>query len=159
GLVLVMHSGVLAILATLWRAAGMNVAPVMRAPVASKSLSDFWSTRWNIPFTEMLRATVLKPARRLFGRHGAVLACFLVSGVLHDVAISLPVQAGYGLPTLYFLLHGVLVLVERWLEQRGIALSSSWIGRVWCFAWIVGPLPLLMHEPFIKGVVMPVFGH
>lgn len=36
GLVLVMHSGVLAILATLWRAAGMNVAPVMRAPVASK---------------------------------------------------------------------------------------------------------------------------
>jgi alginate O-acetyltransferase complex protein AlgI len=66
------------------------------------------------------------------------------------MAISLPVRAGYGLPLLYFAIHGALVLVERALG-RGL-------GRVWTLAALALPLPLLFHRPFLEGIVWQLVG-
>ncbi|HZG45341.1 MAG TPA: hypothetical protein VEZ41_03615, partial [Allosphingosinicella sp.] len=41
-------------------------------------------------------------------------------GLLHEVAITLPVQSGFGLPTPYFAMHGVLTIFEKkWNRPLG----------------------------------------
>ena len=66
-------------------------------------------------------------------------------------------SAGFGLPLLYFLLHGGLVLVEAALARRGRAVDRRpWLGRLWTVACLVGPLPLLFHRPFLTGVLWPI---
>jgi alginate O-acetyltransferase complex protein AlgI len=67
------------------------------------------------------------------------------------------VRAGFGLPLLYFSLHGVLVLFERRLEERGRPIDRlGWLSRVWTLGWLAVPLPILFHPPFLNGVVWPL---
>ena len=82
----------------------------------------------------------------------------MFSGVLHECAISVPVQQGYGWPMLYFMIHGGLVLLERntgWgrvLERRPI------LGHLWTLLGLALPMPILFHPPFLAGVVWPLVG-
>jgi hypothetical protein len=73
------------------------------------------------------------------------------------MAISVPVGAGYGLPLAYFLGHGLLVLVERTLASSGFVFAG-WVGRCWTALWVLAPLPLLFHRPFLAGVLWPLLG-
>ena len=82
---------------------------------------------------------------------------FAFSGLLHEVAIRLPVQAGFGLPLIYFLLHGTLVALERFAAKRGFKVGGG-LGRVWTFFWLIAPLPILFHRPFLESVVWPLIG-
>jgi len=152
GLLLVFHFGGCTILAGAWRAIGVRCDPIVREPWKSKSLGDFWSRRWNLAYSEMCTILLFRPLKGRVGRGVAVLLVFLFSGLLHEMAISLPVKAGYGLPTLYFALHGVLVLVESRLPLRGVA------GRAWAYLWVLAPLPVLFHRPFVDGVLRPLAG-
>jgi len=159
GLSLVLHFGIFNLLAALWRALGVDARPLFRAPLLSTSLNEFWSQRWNLAFSEMTSLAIYRPASAAFGRRGALIVAFGVSGLLHELAISVPVKAGYGGPSLYFLLHGLLVAVENWLERRGTPIKSRpWLGRVWTLAALVLPLPILFHRPFLAGVVWPIVG-
>ena len=107
----------------------------------------------------MTRAAVYRPLRRYVSRGTATLAAFLFSGALHELAISFPAGAGYGLPTLYFALHGTLVIVERRLMGAGLPIDRHpWVGRLWTLAWLALPLPLLFHPAFLDGVVWPLIG-
>jgi alginate O-acetyltransferase complex protein AlgI len=94
----------------------------------------------------MMAIAVDRPLRPRLGRDGARLAAFFVSGLLHELAISVPVNAGYGLPMLYFALQGVLVTIER---------KPS---RLRTLASLVIPLPLLFHPWFVRGVIWPMLG-
>jgi len=149
GLSLLLHFGVFGVLAALWRRAGADCGPLFRAPLRSTSLGEFWSRRWNLAFSEMTALVVYRPVSVAVGRRTGLLAAFVLSGLLHEVAISLPVGAGFGGPLLYFAIHGVLTLVER---QRGP------FGRVATMASLALPLPLLFHAPFLRGVVWPLLG-
>ena len=73
------------------------------------------------------------------------------------MAITVPVRAGFGLPLLYFMIHGGLVLVERALARAGYPLTS-WAGRAWALFWLAAPLPILFHRPFLAGVIWPLIG-
>jgi alginate O-acetyltransferase complex protein AlgI len=75
---------------------------------------------------------------------------FLASGLLHELAISVPVRAGYGLPTAYFVLQGALVVLEKRIRREP--------GRLWTLFWLVAPLPMLFHAPFLRGIVWPLAG-
>jgi len=66
---------------------------------------------------------------------------------LHDLLLSVPVGAGYGLPTAYFLLQGGLVLAERRWKIS---------GRLWTWFWILAPIPLLFHPAFVRGILGPL---
>ena len=159
GLSLFMHFGGFNILAGCWRAVGAEVRPLFRAPLRSKNLVEFWGKRWNLAFSEMTAVAIFRPLEPLIGRPGATFAAFLFSGFVHELGISVPVQAGYGLPTLYFLLHGLAMWIERRLERAGRPIHRKvWFGRVWTAVWIVLPLPLLFHRPFLEGCVWPLIG-
>jgi alginate O-acetyltransferase complex protein AlgI len=159
GLSLMLHFGIFNVLAGLWRLAGIDARPLFRAPLAARSLGDFWSRRWNLAFSEMTALTIYRPLSGRVGRKAATVAGFVVSGLLHELAISVPVLAGFGLPLSYFLLHGALVLVERGLERAGRAVSGwGWWAHVWVLGWLALPAPILFHPPFLRGVVWPLIG-
>jgi alginate O-acetyltransferase complex protein AlgI len=156
---LIVHFGIFDVLAGAWRLAGVDARPLFRAPLASRSLSEFWSRRWNLAFSEMMSLAISRPLSGLVGRKAATAIAFVASGLLHELAISVPVRAGFGLPLCYFLLHGTLVLAEGVLDRAGRAVTG-WEGwaHVWVLTWLALPLPILFHRPFLRGVVWPLIG-
>ena len=157
GLSLILHFGLFNIVAAAWRTLGFDCRSLFRDPLRSQNLSEFWGKRWNLAFNEMTSIAVYRPLSKITGKQTALVSAFLFSGLLHEMAISLPVMAGFGLPFLYFLLHGGAMLVERRLARRGTPIQG-WKGRLWTFAWLVIPLPILFHPPFLSGVVWPLIG-
>jgi hypothetical protein len=157
GISLVLHFGLLSLLAAGFRRAGVACEALFRAPLLSESLSEFWSRRWNIAFSEMTALVVYRPLGERFGRAPALVAGFALSGFLHELAISVPVRAGFGLPSAYFALHALGVSIERWRRRVGRPVSG-WSGRVWTLAWVILPLPLLFHGQFVEGVLWPLLG-
>ena len=156
---LIMHFGLFNLLAGVWRLAGADCHPLFRAPLQSASWTEFWGRRWNLAFSEMTTFAVFRPLRGVTGIRVATVAAFLFSGLLHELAISVPVQAGFGLPFLYFVLHAIAMQIEGILSLRGQPIdSSAWIGRLWTLGWLVLPLPILFHRPFLRGCVWPLIG-
>ena len=50
-----------------------------------------------------------------------------------------------------------LVLAERTSRLSSRALPR-WAGQAWTAAWLIAPLPLLFHRPFLNGVFWPIIG-
>lgn len=157
GISLILHFGLFNLLAGFWRGLGMRCRTLFPHPLASKTLSEFWGRRWNLPFTEMIQRAIYRPLSGPIGRNGAALAGFIASGLLHELAISVPVQGGYGLPLAYFAVHGGLILIER---RPGVKawLESGARGRVWTIAWLALPAPVLFHPAFLEGIIWPLVG-
>lgn len=148
------HFGYAGMLTSVMRLCGWNVGPLFDHPLRSSSLQDFWSRRWNLAFVEMDKVLFVQPLRRLFGASGAVFLVFLISGLLHDLAISYPAGGGWGPPTLYFILNGLAMLAEhRYLKAN----SHPLLRLVWTWAWLLLPLPLLFTEQFRSVLVVPLF--
>ncbi|MFP6858976.1 MAG: MBOAT family protein [Roseibacillus sp.] len=141
------HYGVLRLLTAGWRLAGFPARILFRNPLASTGLGDFWGRRWNLGYSHMMSRTVLRPTERFLGTRGASMAVFLVSGLLHEVAITVPVNAGYGLPTLYFLLQGLAVECERFVRPTALK-------RVWAALWVIAPIGLLFPLAFRDEVII-----
>ncbi len=159
GLSLALHFGVFNLATAAWRRAGVDARPLFRAPLLARSLGEFWGKRWNLAFSEMTAAAVYRPIAGSWGRPAGLVAAFACSGLLHEVAISVPGLRGLGLPSLYFLLHGLLVLFERALQRRGRG-PETWGagGRAWTLAWLALPAPILFHVPFLRGCIWPLIG-
>lgn len=159
GCSLILHFGLLGISAGVWRLRGVPTLLLFNEPARALSLTEFWSKRWNLAFSEMTAIAVYRPLKRKIGQGPALLAAFLFSGLLHELALSVPVNSGYGLPTTYFLLHGCLVILEKKMTDGGIAFLKNRItAKVWLFFWLVAPAPLLFHDAFIKQVLWPLCG-
>ena len=127
----------------------------MRAPAAATSLSAFWGERWNRGFNELAHELIFRKTLRRLGVAWAMLLVFLASGLLHDLVISLPAGAWFGLPTAYFVLQGIGVLIERSRLGRRAGLNRGAAGWVFMFVFIAGPAYWLFHEPFIINVMNP----
>ncbi len=153
GVVLILHFGTFRLLALFWQQAGRGVKPIMNAPIAATSVSDFWSKRWNLAFRDYAYAFLFRPLSRRYKPVTAVLVGYLFSGIIHELAISLPARGGYGLPTLYFMVQGVAILVER---AVGSQLKSGVSGRLWTVLVTVPGAFLLFHPPFVERVVVPL---
>ena len=113
GLSLTLHFGIFDILTGLWQGLGAKVGILFRRPWLATSLTEFWGQRWNLAFVEMTTIALFRPLQRKLGPNTAIMMSFFLSGILHELAISVPVNAGYGLPLSYFMLQGVLILLEK----------------------------------------------
>ncbi len=148
-LLLTVHFGIGQMLPWIAHQLGFRVGPLFRAPLASESLVDFWSKRWNLAFVEMNALLFLRPLRQKLGATGAVFGAFVLSGAFHEIALSFPGNGGWGGPMLYFLLHGTLCV---WVVPKLGALAN----RLLAWAAIFGLLPLLFHAPFRDALILPL---
>jgi hypothetical protein len=147
GIGLLVHFGLCDVLAGFWRMRGVPVGRLFINPLASTTLGEFWGRRWNLAFHAVAKEVVFRPAARRWGPAAGILLTFVFSGVLHEVLLSVPAGGGYGLPFVYFLLQGFLVLAERRWEIR---------GRVWTLFWLLAPAPLLFHPWFLRVFILPL---
>jgi len=157
GAIFILHFGLFHVLALVWRRAGVNATPLMDKPVMAHSLSEFWGRRWNTAFNELAFRFTFRPITRLTGPTLALLLAFGLSGLIHELVISVPARGGYGLPTAYFLTQGLGVLAERSRFGRWLGLGRG--VRGWLFTLLVtaGPAFWLFHPPFINNVILPMF--
>ena len=151
GMILVLHFGMFALLAIAWRADGLDVRPIMDAPLKSTTLGEFWGRRWNGAFNQVAFEILFRPLARTTGPTIGTIVAFLASGLIHELVISLPARAGYGLPAAYFLLQGCGVIIQHRVTRirRGMA------GRVFTVLVVAVPAFWLFHPPFVRHVILP----
>ncbi|MGE9268029.1 MAG: MBOAT family protein [Verrucomicrobiales bacterium] len=149
------HFGALRVLNGWWRRMGFPVRTLFPNPLKVKGFGDFWSRRWNVGYSQMMQRVVGRPLSRVGGRRLGMFAVFLVSGLLHEAAITLPARAGYGGPTMFFLIQGLLVLAEERWQWRG-----AW--RAWATALsVLATLPCLFPPDFQREALwrcLEIFG-
>jgi hypothetical protein len=155
GLILLLHFGVFQLLALVWQQAGIDAAPIMSSPLSSRSLGEFWGKRWNLGFSRPAYDLIFTPLRKLLGAAAAGLVVFVVSGLVHDLVISVPAEGGYGLPTGYFVLQGLGILVERSSLGKRLGLRKGIRGWSFMVVCTAGPLFWLFHPPFVLHVIIP----
>lgn len=155
GLIFLLHFGTFHLLALGWQRLGVNARPLMRAPVLSTSLGEFWGKRWNSAFSQLAYDLAFRPALRHSNTAGATTVVFLLSGLVHELVISIPARGGYGLPTLYFLLQAAGVLIERSRAGRRLGLRHGFAGWIFTVTFTAGPVFWLFHPPFIHRVILP----
>lgn len=143
------HFGALRVMAGIVRAAGFPVKPLFRNPFGAATPADFWAKRWNLGYSHMMALSVGRPLVPCLGKHGSVFAVFLISGLLHELAITLPVRTGFGWPTLYFALHGLWVMAP--FQQL-----PAPVGRLATAVAVVLPLPLLFPQAFRREILIPL---
>jgi alginate O-acetyltransferase complex protein AlgI len=152
GLGFILYFGLFHIHALFLQSQGRSVVPIMKAPLLSCSVSEFWGKRWNLAFRDYAHRTLFKPMSKRLGPQLATMIGFFFSGVIHEIAISIPAGGGYGFPMLYFLLQGVALIAERKFKS----LKAGWRGRLWTIACVLIPAPLLFHSEFMTSVVFPI---
>jgi alginate O-acetyltransferase complex protein AlgI len=155
GLILLLHFGTFQIVSLGWRSIGVNAEPIMSAPLRSVSLGEFWGKRWNLGFRQLAHQLIFGPLRRTIGAGAAGFLVFGVSGLIHDLVISLPARGGYGLPTLYFLLQGTGMTIEHSRFGKRLGLGQGVRGWTFMMAFLAAPLFLLFHPWFVMRVMLP----
>lgn len=147
GLAFLLHFGAMHALALVW-----GVKPIMDAPLLAKSVNEFWSRRWNTAFPQLAGPLWFEPMKKWFSPATAIMGVFLISGLLHELVISLPAGAGYGMPTAYFAVQGVGILLER----KAARWASAPYRRMWAWLVVAGPAVILFHPVFVHNVVLPM---
>lgn len=155
GLVFVLHFGLFRFLSLAWQTAGINVQSLMRNPVLSRSVAEFWGRRWNAGFHELANRFLFRALRRRIGAKAATMFVFFASGIVHELVISVPARGGYGLPTFYFLVQGACILFERTQFGRRCGLRRGWRGWLFTLLATAGPAFWLFHPPFVLNVLVP----
>ena len=141
---------------SVWRLLGVADKELFRLPYLSTSLKEFWGKKWNMAFSEMTALIVYRPLKTKYDRKTAVISAFLMSGLLHEIAISGPANAGYGLPMLYFILHAAAMYAEDHVSVVKRIVAHPMRSRVWVFGWLLGAMFLLFHGGFMNGVLIPL---
>lgn len=155
GIILLLHFGIFQLIALFWQTQGVKADPIMSAPLRSTSLSEFWGKRWNLGFRQLAHELVFRPFYRRLGPDTSSLLVFAVSGLIHDLVISVPARGGYGLPTLYFMLQGGGVMAEKSQLGRYLGLGRGVRGRCFALLVLIAPLYFLFHPWFVGRVILP----
>jgi predicted DCC family thiol-disulfide oxidoreductase YuxK len=92
----------------------------------------------------------------LFARALPVLGVFLVSGLVHEIVITLPARGGYGLPTAYFLLQGLGLVFERSAFGRRLGLGAGLRGRLFAIVVAAAPAFWLFPPIFVRNIILPM---
>ena len=155
GLVMFLHFGTFHLLSCFWRWRGVDAPPLMDRPLLARSVSSFWSKHWNIAFRDLTHRLIFKPVLRRMGPAAALMAGFVFSGLLHELAVTVPAGGWHGGPTVFFVLQGLAALFERSKQGRALGLGKG--GRGWVFTQglLLVTVSLLFPPPFALRVINP----
>lgn len=151
--VLMLHAGYADILTAVMQLTGWKVTPLFDCPWNAATMRDFWSHRWNVAFVEMNQMVFMPALRKYLTTGAAVFGVFLLSGVLHEIAISYSTGSAWGGPFAYFVLQGIWFLGEHRLRHH-IGKHRMRIATICC---ILLPLPLLFTSAFQLTFIVPFF--
>ncbi|MEC7565539.1 MAG: MBOAT family protein [Planctomycetota bacterium] len=151
----ILHFGLFHLLSCYWRLQGRTATPLMNFPLGSTSVADFWGNRWNMAFRDITHRHLFGPLTRLWGPRRALLIGFFFSGLIHDLVISIPAGGGYGLPTLFFMLQALGILVSRSRAGKQLGIHRGIRGWLFTILIVVVPCPLVFHPRFATEVVLP----
>ncbi|KAK4485017.1 hypothetical protein RD792_007625 [Penstemon davidsonii] len=152
--------GIFALLAkTLTRA---ELETQFKDPYRATSLQDFWGRRWNLSVSNILHPTVYKPVRALSARFmsrkcapiPAILATFLVSGLMHELIFyNFGRVRPNGQALCFFLLHGFSLSVEIVLKQllNGRFRVPGIVSGPLALAYVVLTSIWLFFPPFLRA--------
>jgi hypothetical protein len=132
----------------------------------STSPSDFWGRRWDKPVESALKRGCFRPLRQAgFSRNTAAFMTFVLSGFIHEYILyfmslrrhsTLLVSYDYsqsptkGLQCLFFVLNGLLLVIERMLEKS----DSSFVLKRWFNS--LGRLPKPLKTVLVLLLVLPI---
>lgn len=151
GVVLLLHFGVFHLLSIAWRRAGVAAEPIMLSPLRAATLMEFWGQRWNTGFSNPARRFVLRPLARRMGAEWAAFVVFVVSGLVHELVITVPARGGYGLPTAYFVLQGIAAFA-----QKRLGLERGPLARASTLLIVAVPALALFPPVFVRNVILPM---
>ena len=109
----------------------------------------------HLGFRQLAHELIFRPLYGTLGAGTAGFLVFVVSGLIHDLVISLPARGGYGLPTLYFLLQGAGVAIERSRFGGRFGLGRGARGWSFMMVFLVVPVFGLFHPWFVLRVILP----
>jgi hypothetical protein len=155
GLIFLLHFGTFQIVSLIWQSIGVQATPIMSSPLRSMSLAEFWGKRWNLGFRQLAHELIFRPLHRKVGVDVAGFLVFVLSGLIHDLVISLPARGGYGLPTAYFVLQGAGMTIEHSRFGKRIGLGRGWQGWLFMAVFAAGPVFWLFHRWFVLRVIVP----
>jgi hypothetical protein len=155
GTILMLHFGSFYLVSCFWRQLGIDASPLMNQPIRSTSVAEFWGRRWNSAFRDLTHQFLFRPLTHRWGPMTALVVAFFVSGLVHEVVISLPAGGGYGGPTLFFAIQAVAILFERSSIGKSLGLGRSWQGWLITGLVLLMPIRLLFHDPFVTRIAVP----
>ncbi|KAF5373308.1 hypothetical protein D9615_007403 [Tricholomella constricta] len=132
--------------------------PAFKAPWLSTSLSELWAIRWHQLFRDVFISLGGRPLSFVFGRVGAVMGAFLVSGIFHNLGMW---GMGRGTEFLtiggFFIMNGIGVILEhQWRITSGQRVGG-WLGRTWTMMWVVGWGNILAEAWATRGLIGSAF--
>ncbi len=147
-LVYVMVDGVASLLVVVYHALGLRLPELHRAPILSRSVSEFWSERWNRSVHGILDQHCFRPLARKRRALLGIGAAFVASGLLHAWLVLVPLRDLWLTLSMsgFFLAQGLLVLFER---KLGVQRWRPLPGHTWTVGWMVVTTPLFV-EPMLR---------
>lgn len=119
-----------------------------QAPWMAKSLSEFWGRRWNTWVRDWIM-TLTKPVTKVNSKI-APLYSFLISGLFHEVMVSLPYYLATGNSVFgYMISYFFIQLIGMRLEKRFKKLMNPLISRCYTWAVIILPVPLFINDSIL----------
>lgn len=128
---------------------GKLIPPHHLAPPLSVNLSEFWGKRWNTWFYDWFHQVLFKKYRR--SPLQALLLTFLISGLGHEVVISLPFYSitginVFGTMTAFFVLQGIGIIID----SRAFNKTQKRARLVFMWFWLLLLAPLFMNEGTLR---------
>ncbi|KAL8243364.1 hypothetical protein R6Q59_009622 [Mikania micrantha] len=135
---------------------GFEIEPHFNEPYLATSVQDLWGRRWNLMSSSILRVSVYNPMRAiwaptlgpLWGQVVAILATFVVSGLMHELMFlyMMRVRPTWEV-TCYFVVQGVCVAAE--VVAKKVVNGRFRLHRV--FEWCQGRLRWRLYSLLVVG--------
>ena len=133
----------------LWRGLGFAIPPMSNDPIKSRTVSEFWSQRWNLAVGGWLRDHCFMPLARRRHPNLGIVAAFAASTLLHVYLAWAGLDLRAGLTWgVFFVLQIPIVFAERALR---VAAWRPVLGRIWTIGVLLLASPFFV-EPVLRGV-------
>src|SRR4029079_4397761 len=95
----------------------------------------FGGRRWNTAYRDVTHQFLFRPLATCLGPTAALVIGFVVSGLVHELVISVPAGGGDGGPLAYFVIQAAALFFERSTMGQRMGLGHGWRG--WLFTALV----------------------